>query len=138
MATFNKVNAFVKNLAEKQHNLASDTLKWFLTNSDPTATATNISGLTEITPGNGYIAGGFTVTQFSSSQTSGTYKLVLNDTTVTASGGPIGPFRYAVLQNSTAFGLVIGYYDYGVSLTLTNGNSFTVDADGTLGTVTIA
>lgn len=137
MATFNKVNAFVENLAEKQHNLQSDALKWFLTNSDPTSAATNISGLTEITPGNGYSAGGFTVTQVSSSQTSGTYKLILNNATVTASGGPIGPFRYAVLQNSTASGLVIGYYDYGVSLTITNGNSFIVVADGTLGTVTI-
>ena len=73
-----------------------------------------------------------------SAQTSGTYKLVLNDVTFTASGGSIGPFRYVVLYNDTAASdELIGYYDYGTSLTVTSGNLFVVDFDATNGVLTL-
>jgi hypothetical protein len=134
MASFNKFNAFVNDLASKVHNLGSDTLKIMLTNSAPTATNAVKADITEISAANGYTAGGTAATLVSSSQTSGTYKLVLNNVTFTASGGSIGTFRYAVLYNSTAAsGNLIGYYDYGTALTITNGNSFQVQFDGTNG-----
>ena len=38
MATFNKFQAFVENLAEKGMNLGADTLKVALTNTAPVAT----------------------------------------------------------------------------------------------------
>jgi hypothetical protein len=139
MATFNKFNSFVEALAEKTHNLGSDTLKVALTNSAPSATNTVLADITQISAGNGYTTGGTQATQSSSAQTSGTYKLVLNDVTFTASGGSIGPFRYVVLYNDTAGSdELIGYYDYGTNLTVTSGNSFTVDFDGTNGVLTIA
>ena len=97
--------------------------------------------LTEISAGNGYSAGGTQSSQSSSAQSSGTYKLVLADVTFTASGGSIGPFRYPVLYNDTptspADPLIL-YWDYGTDLTVTTGNSFTVDFDATNGVLTIA
>lgn len=125
-------------VAEKVHNLGSDTLKVLLTNSAPVATNTVKANLTEISAGNGYTAGGTAATISSSSQTSGTYKLVLADVVFTASGGSIGPFRYAVLYNDTATNdELIGWWDYGSSITLASGETFTVDFDGTTGVLTI-
>jgi hypothetical protein len=139
MATFNKFNSFVEALAEKTHNLGSDTLKVLLTNTAPAGTDSVKANLVEISAGNGYSAGGFTVTQASSGQTGGTYKLVLDDYTLTASGGSIGPFRYAVLYNDTATNdELIGWWDYGSSITLLDTESFVFDADATAGVLTIA
>lgn len=141
MATYNKFQAFVEHVAEKVHNLGADTLKVMLTNSAPVATNSVKADLTEISAGNGYTAGGNTVTISSSAQTSGTYKLVLADTTFTASGGSIGPFRYAVLYNDTPTSPadpLIGWYDYGSAVTLASGETLTVDFDGTNGVLTLA
>jgi hypothetical protein len=131
MASFNKFNAFVENIAEKVHNLGADTLKILLTNTAPVATNSVKADLTEIAGGNGYTAGGVTVTITSSAQSGGTYSLVGSDPAPwTASGGPIGPFRYAVLYNDTPTSPadpLIGWWDYGSSVTLANGETFTVD-----------
>lgn len=128
MATFNKFNSFVEAIAEGVHNLGSDTLKVLLTNTAPVATNTQKSNLTEISAGNGYSAGGITLTVSSSSQTSGTYSLVIDDETLTASGGSIGPFRYAVLYNDTASNdELIAWWDYGSSLTLADTESVNLD-----------
>lgn len=139
MAAYNKFNSFVEACAEKVHNLASDTLKVMLTNTAPVATNTIKANLTEISAGNGYTAGGTQATQSSSAQTSGTYKLVLADVVFTASGGTIGPFRYVVLYNDTATNdELIGWYDFGSSVTLQSGNTFTVDFDPSAGVLTLA
>lgn len=140
MAAFNKFNGFVEALAEKVHNLGSDTLKVMLTNAAPVATNSVKADLTEISAGNGYTAGGNTASVTSSAQTSGTYKLVLGDpATWTASGGSIGPFRYAALYNDTATNKeLIGWWDYGSSITLAAGESFAVDFDPTTGVLTLA
>jgi hypothetical protein len=138
MATFNKFNSFVEAIAEKVHNLGADTLKVMLTNSAPVAGNTQKSDLTDISAGNGYSAGGTAATISSSAQSSGTYKLVLADVVFTASGGSIGPFRYAVLYNDTATNKeLIGWWDYGSAVTLATGETFTVDFDATNGVLTI-
>lgn len=138
MATYNKFQSFVEALAEKVHNLGSDTLKVVLTNTAPANTNTVLANITQIANGNGYTTGGATATIASSAQTSGTYKLTLNDVVFTASG-TMGPFRYAVLYNSTATnGELIAWWDYGSNLTLASGDSFTVDFDATNGVLTIA
>lgn len=138
MAVFNKFSSFVEALAEGAHNLGSNVLKIMLTNSAPLATNTVKANLTDISAGNGYTAGGTAVTITASSQTSGLYKLVGNDVVFTASGGSIGPFRYAALYNDTATNdELIGWWDYGASITLLAGETLTVDLDAVNGILTI-
>lgn len=141
MATFSKFNSFVEALAEKTHNLGADTLKCALTNTAPTASQTVFDAVTNHAApaaANGYTAGGNTLTVSSSAQTSGTYKLVCADTTFTATAGGIGPFRYVVLYNDTATSdELIGYYDYGSSITLADGETFTVDFSAANGVLQI-
>ncbi len=139
MAAFNKFNSFVEALAEKKHDLGADTLKVLLTNTAPAASSSVKADLTEISAGNGYIAGGNTASVTSSSQSSGLYRLVLGDPpSWTASGGSIGPFRYAALYNDTAASdELIGWWDYGSSVTLAPGESFTVDFDPSTGVLAI-
>ena len=140
MATFNKFQSFVEHLAEKVHNLGADTLKVMLTDTAPVATNTVKADLTEITAGNGYTAGGATLTVTSSAQASGVYKLVANDVVITASGGSIGPFRYAVIYNDTPTSPadpLIGWWDRGSSATLLEGESVTIDLDQTTGVLTV-
>lgn len=130
MASFNKFNAFVADVANKVHNLGSDTLKIMLSNTGPVATNAVKADITDLSTANGYTAGGVAVTGITSTQTSGTYKLVSNADPVVTATGAIGPFRYAVLYNSTAAsGNLIGWWDYGSSITLANGDTFTVDLD---------
>lgn len=140
MAAYNKFNQFVQDLATKVHNLNSDTLKIALTNTAPAATNAILSDITEIGAGNGYTTGGLTATFSSGAQTSGTYKLVLADVTFTASGGSFNTFRYAVLYNATQTTPnkpLICWFDYGAAVTLTSGNSFTVDLDQANGLFTL-
>lgn len=134
MATLVLFNSFKEAVFEKVHNLGSDTLKVALTNSAPAAANTVLTDITQISAGNGYTAGGSALTVSSSSQTSGTYKLVVADLTFTASGGTMGTFRYAVYYNDTATSdELIGYVDYGSAVSLLDGQQFTLDHDPTNG-----
>lgn len=140
MATFVKFNQFVEDLAEKVHNLGSDTLKVALSNTAPNATDATLSQITQISAGNGYSTGGTATTISSSAQTSGTYKLVITDVTFTASGGAIATFRYIILYNDTPTSPadpLIGYYDYGAAVNVTDGNSFTTDFSAANGVIQI-
>lgn len=120
-------------------NLGSDTLKVLLTNAAPSASNSVKADLTEISAGNGYTAGGTAATISSSAQTSGTYKLVLADVVFTASDGGIGPFRYVVLYDDTATSdELIGWWDYGSSITINSGETFTTDFNASTGVMTLA
>ena len=141
MATFNKFQAWTEHVTEGVHDHSADTLKVMLTNTAPIASNSVKANLTEISAGNGYTAGGTQATVSSSSQTSGTYKLVLADVVFTASGGAIGPFQYAVLYNDTPTSPadpLIGWWDYGSARTLQSGESFTVDFNASTGVFTLA
>jgi hypothetical protein len=141
LAAFNKFNQFVQDLATKVHNLNADTLRIALTNTAPVATNAIFSDIVEIGAGNGYTAGGNVATFSSGAQASGTYKLVLADVTFTASGGSINAFRYAVVYNATPVSPLkplICWFDYGTAITITSGNSFTVDLDQANGLFTLA
>ena len=136
MATFNKVNSFVEALAEKVHNLGSDQLVIALTNTAHTSTWTQLSDLTEVAYTN---LSTRNITTTSSAQTAGTYKLTLTDLVLTSSGGTTGPFRYVYIYNDTATNdELIGYYDYGSSITLQDGDTFTIDFDASNGVLQIA
>lgn len=138
MASFNKYQKGVEALLEGI-NAGSDAWKIALTNRAPVVgTDATLTDATEIAAGNGYTAGGNAASTTSSSQTAGTYKLVLASPAAwVASGGSLGPFRYAVLYDSTTNNL-IGYWDYGSAVTLGVGESFTVSLDGTNGVFSVA
>jgi hypothetical protein len=135
MPTLTKFYSFVEAIHEKKHNLGSDTLKVLLTNTAPSLSNTQKSDISgELSTANGYTSGGATVTVTSSAQSSGLYTLIATDVTWTASGGSIGPFRYAVFYNDTATNdELIGYLDYGYSVTVASGQTFTLDFDAVSG-----
>ena len=135
---FNKFNSFVEAIAEKVHNLGSDSLMIALTNAAnaPTATDAVLTDLTEIAY---TYCSSRAITITSSSQTGGTYKLVLQDLTLSASGGAVGPFRYVVIYNDTAASdELIGWYDYGSEITLNDGEDLDIDFDDANGVIQLA
>lgn len=134
MATFNKINAFVSDIGSKIHNFSSDQLTVALTNTAPGAESI-LANLTQISYTN-LSSRNITTTLWS--QTSGTARLVVADLTLTASGA-VSPFRYIYIYNDTASNKnLIGYYDYGSTITLANGDTFTIDFDQVNGVFTIA
>ena len=123
--TYNKINAFVADQANKVHNLGSDQLTVFLTDSAPVATNITQISYTNLSTRN------LTVT--ASTQSSGTYKLVANQLTLTASGA-VAQFRYVGIYNSTASGgPLIAWYDYGSEVNMVNTDTFVVALDLTNG-----
>jgi hypothetical protein len=135
MATYNKFNVFLEDQFEGEHDWDAHTFKVLLTNTAPVATNSVKADLTELGAGNGYSAGG-TATTITTSRSSGTFKAVGSDVVFTASGGTVGPFRYAVLYNDTSTSpddALVAWWDYGASITLNSGETFTVDFDATNG-----
>lgn len=128
MAAFNKYENFVEDLAKKVHNLHSDTLNIDLTNNAPNlATHTVLADSAGIGTGNGYT--GPVDTQNTVSRTGGTVSVLGTDIVITATGA-VGPFRYARLYNDTPTSPadpLVGEWDYGSSISLANGETFTVD-----------
>lgn len=132
MASYVKFQSFVEALSEKVHNLGSDQLVVALcaAASAPVNTNTVLANLTQISYTN---LSSRNISTASSAQTSGTYKLTLTDLVLTASGA-VGPFRYVVVYNDTASNdELIAFFDYGSDLSLANGETFTIDFDGTNG-----
>ncbi len=156
-ATYVKFNQFVQDVAQKLHDLSSDSLKVLLTNTVPniadtvvdtttgTCTVKATSNAAEIAAGNGYTKGGNAVTITSCIQTSGVLKLLFtNDANAvfTASGSAMATFRYVVLYNNTAGTTatrpVIAWWDYGAGgVTLNPGETFTITWDQSNGVLTI-
>lgn len=142
MATLTKFHSFVEALAEKKHDLGADTFKVQLLATAPDADLDAVEAdlPADLGTGFGYTSGGVSVgTAVSSAETAGVYKLTLTDKVITASGGAIGPFRYVVLMNDTATNdELIGYYDYGSSITLNDTETLTIDFDAAGGVLTIS
>jgi hypothetical protein len=137
LAAYNKINSFVENVAEGVHNLETGTLTVALTASAnaPVATNTILANLTQISYTN---LSARTLTVSLSSQTTGTYSLVIADKVLTASGGTVGPFRYAVVFNDTPTSPadpLICWFDYGSDITLADGETFTLDFGSSLFTL---
>jgi len=139
MASFNKFQDFVEQLGKGVHHLhaAGDTLKVFLTNEQPLATDTVKADMVEISAGNGYTAGGED-SQNDYTESGGTGTMTAVDITWTASGGTIGPFRFAVLYNDSATSpadALVGWWDYGSNLTLQDGEQFKWDVGASVLTI---
>jgi hypothetical protein len=126
MATYNKFNAWAENMPEGA-NLGTDQFVIALTNTLPVATNSVLADITQISYTN-LSSRNFTTT--SATQTGGTFTLVLNDLVLTASGA-VATFRYAVLYDDTVAGdPLVGWWDYGSSITMANAETFTVDFTG--------
>lgn len=141
MAVLNKFNNFTKALGDKLHNLGTDTFFVQLMNTVPDVALdlVEVDLPADLATANGYTSGGVTCGTGTWTTATGTAKLVIADKVITAAGGPIGPFRYVVLFNNTSVNKeLIGYSDYGSSITLNDTETFTIDFDGTNGVLTIA
>ena len=139
MAVYNKFNSFTEYLAEGVFNFESDQLVVALsaTASAPVAGNSVLANLTQISYTN---LSSRNVTTSTSSQSSGVYKLVCTDLVLTASGGAVAAFQYVTLYDDTPTSPadpLIGWYDYGSALTLGNGETLTINFDGTDGVFTI-
>ena len=141
MAAFNKLNGFVEHLAEGVHNLGTGQLVLALSNTAPgsegspptgSTAACILANVTQISYTN---LSSRNLTTSASAQTAGTYALSVNDLVLTATGGSVGPFRYVYVYNDTPTSPadpLLGYYDYGSSITLADGETFTFDAGANL------
>lgn len=126
MATFNKFNAWAETMVEGA-NLGTDQFVIALTNTAPVATNSVLADITQVSYTN---LSSRNVTTNSATQTGGTFSLTLADLVMTASGS-VGPFRYAVLFDDTLAGdPLVGWWDYGSSITMANTDTFTVDFTG--------
>lgn len=135
MATYNKFQDFSEQLIRGVHDWDAHSFKIALTNTAPAAT--DVSWTTGAHPApaaaNGYTAGG-TATTITISETTGTTTVQGTQVVFTASGGNLGPFRYAILYNDTATSpadAAIAWWDYGSSITLADTETFTVQFNST-------
>lgn len=131
MAAYNKFQQFAEDLGKGVHQLhaAGHTLKVYLTNATPSASADAVKAdLAEITNENGYTAP--VDIQNDYTETGGTGTLTGVDVTITASGGTVGPFRYVVLYNddpTSPADPLVAWWDYGSAVTLQDGEDFVID-----------
>lgn len=124
-------------------DLASDQFVIALSNtapgsesSDPTADGNGI--LANVTQVAYTYASNRNITTSTSGQTSGTYKLVCSDLTLSATGGAIGPFRYVYVYDDTVSGDPLCFvYDYGSSITIANGEDMLFDMSAANGLIQV-
>lgn len=132
MAAYNKFQNFVENLGKAVHNFdaAGNVLKVYASDATPDAALDAVKAdLAEITAQNGYPSGGSDI-QNTWSESSGTATLAATDVVWTASGGSFGTLRYIPLYDDTPTSPadpLIAWWDYGSSISVLNGETFTVD-----------
>jgi len=132
MASFNKFQQFVEDLAKGVHNFTSDstctvTVALCAAANAPVATNSILGNLTQISYTN---CSSRVITGITAEHTTGTVTFTATDLVLTASGGTVGPFRYVVLYNddpTSPADPLIGWYDYTADLTLQSGETFTID-----------
>lgn len=134
MAAFTFFHEIYNHMGTAVHNFSTGSFKLGLSNTAPSqANNTVWADITEITAGNGYTAAGNTLDSEAWAETgagTGIWQFTSTDEVITATGGNIGPFRYPVVYNDTPTSPadpLCGFLDYGSSITITTGNTFTFD-----------
>lgn len=121
-------------LATKAIDFVNDTFKIILMdssftfNKDTHHQYSDVSA-NELATGNGYTAGGATLSGVSVTEddTDDRCEITWNNATWTASGGSIGPASGAIiLDDSVADDPVVGYIDFGGNYTQANGGTATI------------
>lgn len=149
MATLEFYHDFFEDIGLGVHNMSTGSFKVALHDTDAAvATAGVLADITQITAQNGYVSGGPTLDSESWAETSagsGIWQFTFADEVLTASGGDFGPFQYASVYNDTPTSPadpLVGKLDYGSSITVTDGNTFTLDVGASgafrIGTGTIS
>lgn len=128
---------FKEQLGKGIHDLSSDTIKCFLTNTGPNAaTGDELADITQIAYTN--ISGGVAPTitkQYTESGGTGTFAA---DALVITATDTVPAFQYYGLYNDTSTGdKLICYWDHGSAVNLATGETFSITfgADATMGTV---
>lgn len=133
---FQTFQHFFLDLGDGVHDLDTDTLEIYLSNTAPNiATGAVKADVPEIAIGNGYAGPVDVNNAFALAGGVGTLTSNASEV-ITAAGGAVGPFRYVVLYNaSKAGGPLIGFWDYGAQVTLNDTQTFTVNFGAVLGTI---
>jgi hypothetical protein len=138
MPQLQKIPDFAEQVLRGVHNFGAHVFKAALTNTVPAAAAAVLADITQVT-GGAYVAGGYVLDAVVLTETAGIAKVAIADEVITASGGAITNFRYAVVYNDTATNKpLIGYIDYGSTITLADGETLTLDFDASAGVLTLA
>jgi len=155
MPQLQKIPDFAEQVLRGVHNFGAHVFKAALTNTLPAAANTVLANITQVAASGGYVAGGYALDSITVTRAMEDVKLVVNDAiqtvsasvarvkiadeTIAASGGSVGPFRYAVVYNDTAANKpLVGYIDYGSIVTLNDGEALTLDFDASAGVLTLA
>lgn len=129
MATYNKFQQTVEDMAEGVYKCSTDQFTVALCEAANAPVATNsvLADLTQISYTN---CSSRDLTTSASGQTSGTFTHLFADLVLTASGGTVGPFRYVVIYDNTPTSPadpLLCWYDYGSDITLASGETLTID-----------
>jgi hypothetical protein len=142
MASYNKIQQFVEDVMHGVHNFASDstctpTVALCAAANAPVATNEVLANLTEVSYTN---LSSRVILVASSGHTTGTYRLILTDLVLTASGGSVATFRYIAIYNddpTSPANPLICWFDYGSDLTLADGETLTLDFHATNGLLSL-
>lgn len=129
MATFIVFHEAMNNIGKGLIDFDSQTFKAALTNVAPSQSADDeFADITEISAGNGYAAGGFTlaVTWVETGAGTGIWRFDSDNPSWTASGGDIAAHQYLVVyENTSAQKKLLGFVNMGSSAVIANGNTRT-------------
>ena len=122
MPLLTKFNCFSKDLAEKKHNLATDTLTVAFTSVSPLLTNAVIADITQISYANFTSSRNLTIT---TSLVNGIYTITASNLNISVSAN--SPFfTHLVVYNATTpTGLLIGYYDLQATAYISTSSPFT-------------
>jgi hypothetical protein len=140
-ATTQIFQQFKEDLAKGVHNFTSDgtstiTVALCAAANAPVATNSVLADLTQVSYSN---LSSRVITTVSAEHTTGTVRLLGDDLILTASG-TVATFRYIVFYNddpTSPADPLIGWLDYGTDVSMTNGDTLTLDF-GSNGILTIA
>jgi len=135
LLTYVKFRPFVEALAEGLHDLENDELMLALSNTAPTAADGVLADIAEISYTN---LSSRVLTVLTSEQIAGLYQLIIDDHSLTASGGSVGPFQYIIVFNNTAAAKnLIGFYDMLAPVTMLDSDVVNLNFDDVLGLLDI-
>lgn len=143
MAAYVKYERFIQDLCEGKHDVNAHQFNVTLSNTAPNAATHAVKAdIAEIAAGNGFTADGID-TLNTGARAGGTYTMTGTKAVWTATGA-MAAFRYVIIMNvtqATPLKPLMGYWDYGSSLNLAAGETFSwkpnnSDTTGTIATFT--